>query len=66
MTADMPTTERLADALAAAGAPADMIDRARAGYYEDYKSPLAMPEFQLLIDARAAGLESISEGVMRG
>jgi hypothetical protein len=61
-----PTTERLARDLEAAGAPAIMIVRARAGYYDDYKSPLAFPETQLLTDARAAGLEDIAQGVMDG
>jgi hypothetical protein len=62
----IPTTERLAQDLEAAGAPADMIDKARQGYYDDFKSPLAMPEMQLLTDARAAGLESIAQGVIEG
>ena len=62
----IPTTERLALALEAAGAPIAMIERARAGYYNDYKSPLAMPETQLLADARAAGLETIAQGVFEG
>lgn len=61
-----PTTERLARALEAVDAPAEMITRARAGYYDDYKSPLAMPETQLLADARAAGLETIAQGVLNG
>lgn len=61
-----PTTERLAAALKEAGAPPDMISRALEGYYDDFKSPLAMPEMQLLADARALGLDSIAEGVMRG
>ena len=66
MTSAEPTTERLAQALEQSGAPASMIEAARAGYYDDFKSPLAMPEMQLLHDARAAGLESIAQGVMRG
>jgi hypothetical protein len=65
MTA-IPTTERLAQDLEEAGAPAEMIERARAGYYDDYKSDLAMPEVQLLQDARRAGLTSIAEGVLEG
>lgn len=61
-----PTTERLAEALKAAGAPPDMISRASEGYYDDFKSPLAMPEMQLRLDALALGLDSIAEGVLRG
>lgn len=65
MTA-IPTTERLAQDLEAAGAPADMIQRARNGYYDDFKSPIAAPEAALLADARKAGLDSIAQGVMEG
>ena len=61
-----PTTERLARALEEAGAPAGMIERARRGFYDDYKSPLAMPEMQLYNEAKAAGLESICQGVLAG
>jgi hypothetical protein len=61
-----PTTERLALALVRAGAPPDMIRKASEGYYDDYKSPLAMPETQLLADARRAGLASIAQGVLDG
>lgn len=42
-----------------------MITKALSGYYDDFKSPLAMPEMQLLADARKHGLTTIAEGVMR-
>ena len=61
-----PSSEALAVALEEANAPAAMIQRAREDYYHDYKSPLAMPEMQLLADARAHGLTTIAEGVMEG
>lgn len=61
-----PTSELLARALEEAGAPADMVRRAREDYYHDFKSPLAMPEMQLLSEARSYGLNSIAEGVMEG
>lgn len=61
-----PTTERLAQALEAAGAPTDMIDRARAGFYDDYKSPLALPITELVKDARANGLDAIAADAMDG
>lgn len=64
--AEIPTTERLARDLEEAGAPAEMVQLARNGYYDDFKSPLAMPEAQLMHDAREAGLQSIVEGVMDG
>lgn len=60
------TSEALAKALEEAGAPVEMIRRAREDYYHDFKSPLAMPEMQLLNDAREHGLTAIAEGVMEG
>lgn len=64
----LPTTERLARALEATGDPAlaGMIMRARAGYYDDFKSPLAMPERQLVIDLRQAGQTGLLERAMDG
>ncbi len=61
-----PTTEKLAKALEENNAPQDMIDKARAGFYDDYKSPLAFPEMQLRADALALGLNAIAEGVVNG
>src|SRR5205823_2354062 len=46
-----PTTERLAEALSEARAPQKMIDRAYAGYYDEFKSELAVPIVQLVQDA---------------
>jgi len=54
-----PTTEKLAEALSLAGASKWMIDNANAGYYDDYKSPIALPIYQLVQDARAEGLMDI-------
>jgi hypothetical protein len=50
---ETPTTDRLARALKAAGAPAAMVNRAASGYYDDYRSPLAFPITQLVCDLRA-------------
>lgn len=61
-----PSSEKLAQALEEAGAPKYMIELARDDYYHDFKSPLAMPEMQLLQDAREHGLTTIAEGVMEG
>ena len=61
-----PTTERLAAALEAAGAPPDMIAKARDGYYDDYKSPRTFPKTELRNDARRHGLTGIVEGVLSG
>ena len=62
----MKTPERLATALEAAGAPADMIARAREGHYDDYLSPLAMPIHALAIEAREAGLTDIAQRAIGG
>lgn len=61
-----PSSEKLAQALEEAGAPAYMVSLARDDHYHDFKSPLAMPEMQLLADAREHGLTTIVEGVMEG
>ena len=62
----MKASERLTAALIAAKAPQPLIDKARGGYYGDFTSPLATPQTQLYIDAKAAGLTLIMEGVKRG
>lgn len=47
------TTVILARALAAIpGVPGDMIQKATAGYYHDFLSPLTFPEIQLVADLR--------------
>lgn len=47
------STVLLAEALQQVpGMPPAMIERARAGYYHDYLSPLTMPEVQLVHDLR--------------
>jgi hypothetical protein len=57
MIEQLPTTERLARALEAANDPAlaPMIERARAGHYDDFKSQLDAPITALVRDLRAAG-----------
>lgn len=53
MTESEHTTAKLARALEAIpGVPADMIQRARDGFYHDFLSPLATPEMQLVSDLR--------------
>jgi hypothetical protein len=61
-----PTSERLAEALTNAGAPAEMVAHARDGYYDDYRSPLAMPLIQLVTDALEHGLVGIAEQATNG
>ena len=60
------TSDKLADALMAADAPADMVIRARAGHYDDYKSSLATPYIQLVLDASGVGLVDIAERARNG
>jgi len=66
MNDPIPTTERLAKALEEAGAPADMIANARKGYYDDYKSELALPCIQLVADLQALGLDDLRRRAMDG
>lgn len=62
----MSTADRLADALAEANAPLTMVINARQGYYDDYRSPLAMPIHQLVNDCRGRGLLDIANRAIRG
>jgi hypothetical protein len=57
---------RLTAALKEAKAPQAMIDRAEAGYYGDFTSPLATPITQLVMDALKAGLKGIAERAKEG
>lgn len=43
-----------------------MIAKARKGYYDDYKSPLAMPIIQLVIDLQAVGQDALAERAKNG
>jgi hypothetical protein len=66
--AEIPTPERLARALEALNDPnlAGMIEKARAGYYDDFKSPLALPEIQLVQDLIALGRRDFAQRVVDG
>ena len=63
---ERPTTDRLAEALSLAGAPKDMIERALAGYFDDFLSPLPAPIVQLVTEARKYGLVDIARRAMAG
>ncbi len=43
-----------------------ILDKAREGYYHDYKSPLAAPKVALLLDLEAAGLHELATRVRAG
>ncbi len=68
MTDQLPTTERLARALEAADDPvlAHMIVRARAGYYDDYKSTIAWPISELIHDLEQAGHPELAQRARDG
>lgn len=51
----IPTTQHLAHALRLANAPASMVQKAEQGHYDDYKSPLAGPIAQLIVDCQNVG-----------
>lgn len=61
-----PTTERLAKAMQDAGCPADMIERARTGYYDDYKSESATPLLLLVQDLQKIGKAELAARVIQG
>lgn len=63
-----PISERLVRAMEATGDPklADMIQKARAKYYDDFQSELAAPTVQLVEDLLAVGHEDLAERVKQG
>jgi hypothetical protein len=64
----LATTERLARALEALNDlnVAEMVVKARDGYYDDYKSPLDFPIRRLVHDLEAAGHPEMAERVKDG
>lgn len=64
----IPTTERLANALKEKkdSRLSDMIAKARAGYYDDFKSELATPCLQLVADLKALGLDDLADRAKNG
>lgn len=63
---ELPETERLANALYKAGAPPELCNRARLGFYDMHKSELTFPRLALLSDLRDAGLYDFALRVMNG
>lgn len=61
-----PTTEYLARVLTDLKAPDWMVSYASEGHYDDFKSPLPMPEHQLHADARENGLPQVAAWVEEG
>lgn len=63
----MKTKDRLLDALAQAGAPVFMLERAARGGYDDYEcEESATPCVDLYNDARKSGLTELAERCLNG
>ena len=64
----IPTTERLARALEELNDPklSEMVAKARAGYYDDFKSDLAQPLTTLYMDLMDVGHPEMAQRVVDG
>lgn len=62
----MKTTERLAEALRQAKAPASMIEDALSGRYDDYQSDFPTPIIDLVKACHQYGLKDIAERARHG
>lgn len=62
------TSEKLALELEALGDPTleQIIERAREGYYDDYKTHLTYPKSALMVDLQELGHEQFADRVMEG
>lgn len=60
------TIDRLVRDLAQSGAPPDLIERARAGAYDDYESDSATPLGDLIRDLERAGLHLMAQAARHG
>jgi len=68
MTESIPTKERLALALEALGDRKlkHVIRAARAGYYDDFESPLTFPETELYNEMKARGYNMFCQRIANG
>lgn len=62
----MSTKERLITALINANAPQSIVNKARAGYYDDFESTIATPIQALVSDLRDVGLNDLAARAMDG
>jgi transposase len=64
----VPTTEKLAKALEELNDPklAGMIKKARDGYYDDFKTPVAFPQIELVKDLIESGYQEMVKRVIDG
>jgi hypothetical protein len=60
------TKERLALELEKYGCPPEMVQRARAGYYDDFESELPAPIYELVTDLRALNKHALAKRAMEG
>lgn len=61
-----PTSEKLSRAMQEHNCPNWMIQRAKEGYYDDYKSPIATPCFQLVQDLSKIGAHTLAHRAKNG
>lgn len=66
MSVKKATSDKLAEALIHAKAPQIMIERARSGMYDDFKSDLPLPLHALVDDAKQYHLNNIALRAMNG
>lgn len=68
MTEEIPTKEKLAQALEELGDRKlkHVIKRAREGYYDDYESPLPLPEVELFKEMHARGYIDFCDRITKG
>lgn len=62
----VPTSVRLARTLREEQCPQELVDNARAGHYDDFKSELPVPEFQLYADLKKIGRDDLVERLIAG
>ena len=60
------STDKLVEALVVAGAPASLVEKARAEGFHDFKGKSATPIIDLVRACRAAGLEELAKRAMNG
>ncbi len=63
---ELPTSERLANALDQAGAPPSLVNNARSGLYDLLKSPYTFPKMALLSDLRRYQMNNFCTRVLLG
>ena len=64
---NLPESQQLlVDDLEASGAPEQMVERTRQGWYHDYASEHPFPKALLVNDANSVGLREIAQRAKRG